>query len=160
MYNVRKMRCCFIHLCPLPDYLCSNKQLYPLQKLPQFILRYSDNVFVCCHIAVTEVCHVSRDSDPDGTCRRMQGTYSGNDQNMGTFLYTNPYPGYIFVVPYRTKANSAVFASFLYTLEIILEDKVRFEWTTFTCTWVVQNICCFHGFFLLLFLKTVLIFRF
>ena len=37
----------------------------------------------------------------------MQGTYSGNDQNMGTFFYTIPYPGYIFVVPNTTKTNTA-----------------------------------------------------
>ena len=113
MYNVRKMRCCFIHLSPLPDHLCSNKHLYPLQKLPQFILRYSDNVFVCRHIAVTEAENCvtwfrSRYLKTQGTCGRMQGTYSGNDQNMGTFLYTIPYPGYIFVVPDTTKTNSAL----------------------------------------------------
>ena len=109
MYNVRKMRCCFIHLSPLPDHLCSIKHLYTLQKL---ILRYSDNVFVCRHIAVTEAENCvtwfrSRYLKTQGTCGRMQGTYSGNDQKTGTFLYTIPYPGYIFVVPDTTKTNSA-----------------------------------------------------
>ena len=109
MYNVRKMRCCFIHLSPLLDHLRSIKHLYPLQKLPQFILRYSDNVFGCRHVLLKpKLKIVSRDSNPDGTCGRMQGTYSGNDQNMGTFLYTIPYPGYIFVVPDATKINSAL----------------------------------------------------
>ena len=112
MYNVRKMRCCFIHLSSLPDHLCSIKHHYPLQKLPQFILRYCDNVFVCRHIAVTEAENCvtwfwSRYLKTQCTCGQMQGTYSDNDQNMGTFLYIIPYSVYIFVVPDTTKTNSA-----------------------------------------------------
>ena len=91
---------------------------------------YSDNVFVCHHIAVTkaENCVTwfwSRYLKTQGTCGRMQGTYSVNDQNMGTFLYTILYPGYIFVVPDTTKTNSAVLQDVTWDNENTSDTELR-----------------------------------